>query len=418
MIVSEHPHPRRSGALRPVATRWVAAAAAGGSSPSTTAGDLRRLPARLGRYELFDTVGRGGMADLYVAHDRCDRTAAEPVVIKEVRGTSRADQRLARLLRRESAVTARLSHPNIVRILGAGRTDGVTYAVLEYVEGLDLRELLRVAAARRRWPPLALSLYVVRSLLCGLAHVHRPRDGSGRSLGIVHRDVSPANVLLGLDGRVKLCDFGIAHGGWPDQDDVPAVEGKAGYMSPEQARGLPLDARSDLFAVGIMLWELCAARRMYRKSAAASLLEQAQQGAVPPLRAEHLPRIDQLRGILERALACDPAARYRSARDFLTDLQQYVKAAGLAASDRDLGGWLQAHFGREPAILRRRARAGFGVAASPPPTVPSRVAAPDFGRSHGRRWPPTAPTNPGVPALVVPAVVAGALAFGLLWTLV
>jgi serine/threonine-protein kinase len=385
----------------------------------------RPLPAELGSYQLFDTVGRGGMADLYVARDRRPDGCGRTVVIKEVRGSRPVERRLSRLLLREAALIARLEHPNIVQVEDWQRTSDGSYAVLEYVEGLDLRELLRIAAARGTWPPFEHTLLIVQAVLAGLAHTHRRRDARGAPLDIVHRDVSPANVLLSFDGQVKLCDFGIASWAADDPAELCTVEGKAGYMSPEQARGLAADERADLFAVGIILWELCSARRMYRPSGDQSLLEVAQRAVVPPLVAQGIPRTTTFRAILKRALAPAVADRYPSAEAFLADLVAYGEEAGIQPSRRDFGRWMRASFGYEPMVLRRRARERALAALDQGPAWVARPLfddrAPDL--AQGRQppsWPePRGPSKvAGLSVLLVHALLAAALVFGLLWLLV
>ncbi|MCA9622915.1 MAG: serine/threonine protein kinase, partial [Myxococcales bacterium] len=190
----------------------------------------RALPFRAGAFEVLSHLGRGGMAELYRA-----RTAdGELAVIKEVAAELASQQRFQSLLMGESRLTGLLDHPNVIRVLGEGHLDdGQPFIAFEYVEGLDLRQLLKRCTARRIGLPIKHALTIVTSVLRALDHAHRARDLSGERLDAVHRDISPSNVLLGFDGSVRLCDFGIATSRVMPEVPGGTIEGKAGYMSPE-----------------------------------------------------------------------------------------------------------------------------------------------------------------------------------------
>jgi serine/threonine-protein kinase len=237
---------------------------------------------------------------------------------------------------------------------------------MEYVEGYDLNELLRRCARTRVALPFELAVHVLREALRGLDYAHRRTNDDGTSLGIVHRDVSPSNLLLSFHGEVKLCDFGIARanemlgaaaaGAGAGTGVGEALKGKAGYMSPEHARGEPLDGRADVFAAGVVLWELAAGRRMHKQGEeGVDVLERARRGDVPELPGTALPEEDKLRAILARALSADREARYPSAAAMLRDLEDYAAGARLLASPLQLGDWLEKSFGDE-ILVRRRAR--------------------------------------------------------------
>ena len=224
----------------------------------------RTLPQRLGRYTLFDHIGRGGMADIYLAKAKTGLGGSRLVVVKEVLPHLAADDRFAEMLIAEAKIAARVAHANVVKTDDLGRESGVLYIAMEYVEGFDLRELLRRCARDKVPLPVEFSLLVLIETLRGLDYAHRLRGESGEPLGLVHRDVSPSNVLVSFEGEVKLCDFGIARA----NEVAPVlpedtIQGKAGYMSPEHARGETIDGRADVFAAGIILWELLAGRRLY-----------------------------------------------------------------------------------------------------------------------------------------------------------
>jgi serine/threonine protein kinase len=239
---------------------------------------------------------------------------------------------------------------------------------MEYVEGYDLNQLLRQLTQRRIPLPAEFALFMVREVLAGLDYAHRARDQYGTPLGVVHRDVSPSNVLISFEGEVSLCDFGIArafhregdHLGSPVRDpEGSRVQrigraGKRAYMAPEHARGEDIDARSDLFVAGMLLWELCAGRRLYRGDEQQQL-DQALRAEIPPLADRGLPEQHRLQAILDRALQHDPALRYQSAQEMLEDLEYYALSTQLMASQLRFAAFLTQHF-EEDIVEVRRAR--------------------------------------------------------------
>jgi len=323
------------------------------------------LPHTLGSYTLFDHIGRGGMADIYRARTTTSLGAQREVVIKEVLPELCDIPRFAELLAAEAKLASGLTHANVVTIEHLGRDDDKLYIAMEYVEGLDLRELLRRCARQRVPLPVDFALWIVMEVLKGLSYAHRFRFEE--AVGLVHRDVSPSNVLLSFEGELKLCDFGIARANDAAvgvSDD--AIEGKAGYMSPEQAMGERVDARSDLYAVGILLWELCAGRRLYKAAPGESLLDVAARADVPPLPARGLPREPVLFTLIRRALSRSPDARFRTADDMLRELEDYVISAKLMVSSLRFGRWLSEHFEPEIAGARRaREKAVRALALGP-----------------------------------------------------
>jgi serine/threonine protein kinase len=325
------------------------------SLAAVATGDGDALPRRFGPYVLFDKVAEGGMARIFLARGKTALGGNRLVVVKEILPLLAASAEMSRLLVDEAKLCAGLSHKNIVQVIDLGREEGSLYIAMEYVEGLDLRELLRGCSKKQVPLPIEFSLFVVGETLRALDYAHRKRSDDGSALGIVHRDVSPSNVLLSVEGEVKLCDFGIARA-LTTGDALPeeAIQGKAGYMSPEAARGEGVDARSDVFAVGIVLWELLGGQRLYRAGAGRPTpLEQARKAEIPPLPAKSFPEFERLSAIVQRALAPDPSHRYPSAAAMLDDLDSYVVDNRLGASALRFGDWLVEHFGSEIIELRR-----------------------------------------------------------------
>ena len=349
-------------------------------------GGAPRLPRTFGRYVLFDLIGRGGMAEIYLARAKTQEAGgARLVVVKQILPELSANAKFADALVQEAKLAARLSHANVAQVFDLGRDgqDQRLFIAMEYIEGLDLNELLRRCARAKVPLPIEFALLVVMEVLRGLDYAHRRMDDEGRPLGIVHRDVSPSNVLVSVDGEVKLCDFGIARANdTADALSPDAIQGKAGYMSPEHARGESLDGRADVFAAGVIIWELLAGRRMYKvdKASGESLLAVARRAEIPALPLRGLPAEEDLHSIVMKSLSVDRAHRYATAAAMLDDLQRYVAKARLVASPIRLGDWLTEHFGNELVAQRRaRERATKALEAGPVAAVTpvaSEVAAP------------------------------------------
>ena len=326
-----------------------------------SAGPSVVLPRAFGRYALFDFIGQGGMAEIYLARQKTELGPARRCVVKQIRPELAKDPVFSDMLVHEAKLAARLNHANVVQVFDLGREGDRLFIAMEYVEGFDLNDLLRRCSRAKVPLPFELGVHVLGEALKGLDYAHRRADDAGRSLGIVHRDVSPSNLLVSFEGEVKVCDFGIARAndaiadlaGAAAHELGEAIKGKAGYMSPEHARGMPIDARADVFAAGIVLWELAAGRRMYRTGEGReSLIEQARKADVPQLERRGLPAEDKLQQIVARALARDREARYPSAAAMHRELGDYAVEARLMTSPLRLGEWLKATFGEE--ILERR----------------------------------------------------------------
>jgi serine/threonine-protein kinase len=335
------------------------------------------LPRALGRYVLFELIGQGGMAQIYLARKETELGATRLAVVKEILPAYADDPRFSEMLIHEAKLAARLSHRHIVQVHDLGRAGGDDehlYIAMEYVEGFDLNALLRKCTENSVPLPAEHALGIVADVLEGLDYAHRRADDQDVPLGIVHRDVSPSNVLISYEGEVKLCDFGIAHANdLVREGSNEALKGKAGYMSPEHARGDEIDARADVFAAGIILWELLAGKRMYKPRSETPLLEQARAAVIPPIPDKGLPSHARLAEIVTRALAKDRDERYPTAAAFLRDLEEYLASAGLLASRLKLGEWMAAKFGTKIVEERRASERRLPKSAPPPPRASERV---------------------------------------------
>jgi len=339
--------------------------------PSSKSGP--RLPRKFGSYLLFDRIGAGGMAEIFLARARTELGGQRRVVVKQILPALAAHPQFAEMLIHEAKLAAKLDHANIAQVYDLGKSDEQLFIAMEYVEGFDLNDLLRRCTKQKISVPIELALAILSDTLRGLDYAHRRTADDGTPLGIVHRDVSPSNVLVSFDGQVKLCDFGIAHandvvGAGLASQTEEALRGKAGYMSPEHARGEPVDARADVFAVGILLWELLSGRRMYRQvDGGPTLLEQARRGEMPPLTMKGLACEELLHEIASKALATNRDERFPSASAMLREIDRYLGEAKLVVSPIRLGDWLVASLGSEIVTeRRRRQRAAEALELGPP----------------------------------------------------
>lgn len=379
------------------------------------------LPHRFGRYVLFDRIGQGGMAELFLARRHATLASDHLFVVKLILPVYADRPEFSDMLVAEAKLAAGLSHANVVTVWELGREEGRLFIVMDYVEGFDLAALLKRCSKEKVPLPTELALHAVVELLAALDYAHKKN--------VVHRDVSPSNVLVSFDGEIKLCDFGIARANaLLDAVRPEAIQGKAGYMSPEHARGETLDGRADVFAAGIILWELLAGRKLYRANAeAGDLFEQARAANVPELPARGLPDEAALHALVRRALAPERDQRYATAGEMRADLVAWTATAKLVANPLRLGEWLREHFGGE-LVAQRGAREAAAkaldislekpraiVTPAPPPSIrykpedepaPESLAPVDVSPpSKGPPAPSVARPTPWV-AYVVAAVIA------------
>ncbi|HWB80738.1 MAG TPA: serine/threonine-protein kinase [Nannocystaceae bacterium] len=290
-------------------------------------------PEKLGPYRILARVGAGGMAEVFAAMRFGASGFSKRVAIKVLAEEHADDAELQKLLIAEAKLGAAMSHPNLVGVSDLGVDAGRYYVVMDLIEGADVGRLL---AARR--PGEALALYVVDRVAAALGYLHAFRDESGRSLGLVHRDVSPANVLVSNTGEVKLADYGIAkatHAASQTQGRV--VRGKYAYLSPEQIAGDPVSAKSDQFALGVMMIELVTGRRPFDGASAVETMDRIREGVAS--------RLDALPGdLLElatRCLAVDPRLRWPDMAAVRERLQE-ARRARAAVGSAELARWVLA----------------------------------------------------------------------------
>ncbi|MCC6748104.1 MAG: protein kinase [Deltaproteobacteria bacterium] len=359
-----------------------------------------------GQYQVFERIAEGGMAEIYRGLARGVEGFERPVVIKKVHARYSSDARYVDLLIREAKITARLHHRNIVQILDLGQNDdGEYFIVMEFVDGRDLRTAMDHAARMRQPLSQDMALYIATEVCDALHHAHRLADAQGRTLNLIHRDVSPSNILISYAGEVKLTDFGVARYG-RDVSQVGSLKGKVAYMSPEQARGKGVDHRSDIFSLGAVLFELVVGRRVFQASTELEML-QAVRSAKIPLPSSIAPGIaPELEGILLRALEPEAARRYQAVADLGAALRAYrMRSATTLVGPTDLASLLVRLFGASQASLPTVSQVAFALNTVAgfdlPRTANLRSADP------GRRL-NDAVTNPGIPSPTLLARLRGA----------
>ncbi len=279
---------------------------------------------KLGRYETLVRLGRGGMAEVFAARLTGEAGFSKLVAIKRILPHLAGDRGLVARFHDEARLAAMIASPHVVQTLDVGRSaDGHPFLVLELVLGVSLARLLM----QRPLPSLDVRLELVTQAALGLADVHEAKAPDGTPLEIVHRDVSPHNILVGQDGRARLADFGIARANVPREETrTGVVLGKFGYMPPEQLRGGALDARTDVYAMGVVIFEALTGRRLHRGATPEQITERILDGRTgpPPEIEEQLP--EPIARVVERALAPDPDARFPNGRELAEALREVASA--------------------------------------------------------------------------------------------
>jgi len=295
----------------------------------------------LGPYVLGDRLGLGGMAEVYVAHRAGPRGFAKRFAVKRILPELAQDARFVAMFCDEARICAALCHPNIVQVVDFGESHGELFMAMEFVDGVSLARLLRSVSARRERFPPGVALHIAHEVLRGLGFAHEALDEHGRPLGIVHRDVSPGNVLIGRAGEIKLGDFGIVRSEFVDRRTYPGeLKGKVGYMSPEQVMGTEVDPRSDLFTVGIILAEMLLARPLFSGQNEFEILTNIYEANVAVLdrHAADLPAC--LQSVLRKALSREPAQRFQNAADFALVLREVARELDTPPGDAEIVPWL------------------------------------------------------------------------------
>ena len=284
-------------------------------------------PARLGRFELVERIGAGGMAEVFRAAVKGPEGFRRELVVKRILPDLSARPRFTQMFVNEAKISALLAHPNIVQIFEFGEADGAYFIAMESIRGMTLREVMTRLREQERAMPVVAAAEITREVLIALDYAHNLRDGSGRPLDIVHRDVSPSNVMIADTGAVKVLDFGIARAtDLLSDDEGKVVKGKIAYLAPEQITCGAIDARADVFAMGCVLHEILTGRVMFRAHNDLQTKIDLLAQTTPPPSAWNSNVPPALDLVVARATARDLAARYSSAADMLADVENYLAA--------------------------------------------------------------------------------------------
>ena len=306
---------------------------------------------RHGRYTIIKKIAEGGMAEIFLAKQHGSEGFEKLVILKRILTAFFADEQFRNMLVDEAHISMGLSHNNIAQIFDVGKAAGRFFLVLELVDGWDLGRLFQRADKAGTPLPPGLGLYIISEVCRALAYAHAKTDAAGQPLGIVHRDVSPHNVLISEQGEVKIIDFGVAKAMTKrDRTGAGIVKGKLSFMSPEQARGQGIDARSDLYAVGILLYLLCTGARPFDGPTDMEVLVRVQAGQFVPPEQRNSGLSQSLVYVINKAMHPDREQRYQSADELLIDLEAILRDEFGSAGQTALKLWL-AQLGRRDGEL-------------------------------------------------------------------
>ncbi len=361
--------------------------------------------ARFGRFEILGRLARGGMAEVFLAREAEEDGSVRHVVLKRVLPEMADNPDFLAMFLDEGRTAVRLYHANVCHVYESGEIDGSAFMALEWVHGPSLLDVMQRATAKRVPIHWAIAVEIAVQAASALSYVHQAKGLSGRPLNIVHRDVSPHNIMLSWRGHVKLLDFGIAKTSGEERGGSTA--GKYGYMSPEQAQSRPMDARSDIFALGIVLFELLTGHSLYDRPTLLDTLSAIVREPVPSLVALRPELPPALEHVVHRALAKDPAQRFQTAGELRAALKQVLRTAGQLVPETRISLALDALFDApekealrpeqrkltgsfEPltqsdaaAVLEQVTYETFAHRSEPPPASPPKTA-PKKKRKKGR----------------------------------
>jgi serine/threonine protein kinase len=364
-----------------------------------------KKPIQFGKYLLLDRINVGGMAEVFKAKAFGVEGFERLVAVKRILPNIAEDGEFIEMFIDEAKIAVQLSHANIAQIFDLGKAEDSYFIALEFVQGKDLRAIFdrckqkpSVSSDGTSAMALGQACFIIMKACEGLDYAHNKKDAMGNELHLVHRDVSPQNILISYEGEVKLIDFGIAKAaGKASKTQQGILKGKFGYMSPEQVRGLPLDRRSDIFSLGIVLYELLTAERLFVGESDFSTLEKVRNVEILPPSTYNRRIPEELERIVLKALAKDVEDRYQNAIDLHDDLQAFMYTAGEFYARKDLGGWMKRVYDEEIRAEQARIESyqRLPAIASPTPQTPIPVDRPR--RPSGQMFAASAATTPPPP---------------------
>ncbi len=360
---------------------------------------------QFGKYLLLEKVAAGGMAEVYLAKSTGVTGLNKFFAIKRILPQFSSNEEFVDMFKEEANVAINLNHSNVVSIFDFGIEKGQFYLVMDYVEGRNLRQIINELKKSNKSFSIDQALFMVKEAAAGLDHAHRCTDSkSGRPLNITHRDMSPQNIMVSFEGEVKVIDFGIAKAE-TEQEETKAgtLKGKFGYMSPEQAEGMPIDPRTDVFALGIVLWELLANDRLFTGSNEAAILRKVRDCQVPSIRKVNPTVPPELERIVMKALAKDRNVRYQTAANFHRDLNRFLNTQFPDFSPQDFSQFIRESFkaayqqGKNKLIEYSNVKASNPIDAQLP-KIPTSESASSSERNDGLPRPPSDQLNGLQPA--------------------
>jgi len=294
-------------------------------------GDL--VGRQVGRYAVVRHLASGGMAELYIARQESVGGFEKQVVLKILQPRYAKNARVVTMFLDEARLAAKLNHPAIVHVYDVADEGGLKYIAMEYIHGETIADIVKRGLAVDRYLPLEYAIHIVRQTATGLAYAHERKEPDGKVVRIVHRDISPTNILVSYEGQTEIVDFGIARAQDELREEAGILPGKASYMSPEQVRGETVDHRSDIFALGIILYELTLCQRLYRGPAEGVMRRIVNERVPPPtaIRRDYPAALEQ---IVMRALEKRPEDRYQTAQAMHDDLEEFLSESGLRSGNR------------------------------------------------------------------------------------
>jgi serine/threonine protein kinase len=367
-------------------------------------------PEVFGKYFLVDRIAVGGMAEIFKAKTFSHGGFEQILVIKRILSHLGDNEEFVEMFIDEAKVSVALQHANVIRIYDFGKILDNYFIAMEWVDGKDSRNLLKKLSKQRKFLPVEYAAYIAHEACKGLEYAHRKTDLQGRPYGIVHRDVSPSNILVSYEGDVKVADFGIAkaeNNAYDTKDGV--LKGKFEYMSPEQAEGVEIDSRSDIFSLGIIFHEMLTGRRLFKTSSETETLEKIKKGEYPTPSSIHSRVPPELDRIVMKALARNRDERYQSAKDMQDDLVAFLLPATTDQIRQRVARFMEETFAEEIAEERKRLEDNARVADT------LRRSMPDSQWDGSTNTTMSQPSyQPQAQRSVVPWVVAGGLAIALM----
>ncbi|HEY2901819.1 MAG TPA: serine/threonine-protein kinase [Polyangia bacterium] len=306
---------------------------------------------RVGRYTILSHLASGGMAELYIARQESVGGFEKNVVVKLLQGRYATNPRVVNMFLEEARLAAKLNHPSIVHVYDVAEDEGMKYIAMEYIHGETVTDIVLSGIEAKNFLPLQHAVHIISQTAAGLAYAHGHRDSEGKLLRIVHRDVSPSNVLVSYEGQTKIVDFGIARIQDQIREESGMRPGKPSYMSPEQVRGEGADFRSDIFSLGIILYEITVGQRLFRGAGEEVMQRILTETIAPPtvVKRDYPPALEL---IVMKALERRPEDRYQSAEDMRHELEEFLDESGFRTGNRRMALYLREVFPAAAAAAR------------------------------------------------------------------